>query len=159
MSLRWARYAARMANWKLHTNGGLKTCSYGKPGKTTLEWMLEKCGMRVWTGFNWLRIERPVEISYEHGNWPSGSMKSIWETVISQRPLSTESVLETFVCLLFKVTLLCSRLFLCDMRQWHLTSVHIRVTSYSCASLRRLGWIIMRQTPICTTVAFPLDAG
>lgn len=79
--------------------------------------------------------------------------------LIAQRLRFMESLLETFVYLLFRVMLLRSRLFSCYMRQWHLTSVHIRVTSYSCRSLWRLGWIIMRQTRICTTVAFPLHVG
>jgi hypothetical protein len=41
-----------MRNGKMHTNDGLKACFYGKFGKIILEWMLEKYGMRVWTGFN-----------------------------------------------------------------------------------------------------------
>jgi hypothetical protein len=39
----------------------------------TLEWMLEKDGVKFWTGFLWLI---PFVGSCEHGKETSGSMKS-----------------------------------------------------------------------------------
>jgi hypothetical protein len=39
----------------------------------TLKLILKKLGVRMWTGFIWIR--RPVMSSSEHGTEPSGSIK------------------------------------------------------------------------------------
>jgi len=43
----------------------------GIDGKIILEWILGKQGVKVWTGFVWLRIGT----SGKHGNEPSVSIK------------------------------------------------------------------------------------
>jgi hypothetical protein len=45
----------------------------GVDGKILLEWILEKYGEKVWTGFMWLRIGTSGGLL--HGNEPSDSIK------------------------------------------------------------------------------------
>jgi hypothetical protein len=44
-------------------------------GKRILEQILEKLDRKVWTGFIWFRIGKPMEGSCEHGNGPLGFIK------------------------------------------------------------------------------------
>jgi hypothetical protein len=46
----------------------------GIDGKIILEWILEKCGGKLWLGFIWLRIGTSG-ILCEHGNETTGSIK------------------------------------------------------------------------------------
>jgi hypothetical protein len=46
----------------------------GVDGKIILEWIVGKCGGKMWSGCIWLRTGTSGEFS-EHGNEPSGSIK------------------------------------------------------------------------------------
>jgi len=82
--MRWAGHVSCMGGmrsaYRILVGKPAGKRALGRPrcvgGRIILEWILEKQGGKVWTGFTWLGITTSNVGSCEHGDVPLGSVKA-----------------------------------------------------------------------------------